>query len=218
MNVIFLGPPGSGKGTQAKRLAERFKLTHISTGDVFREAIGKGAALGIEIKAYVDGGKLVPDELVSRTVFEHLRKLGVKGAYLLDGYPRTVEQAHDLDAFGKKEGMNWDSVVLFDVANDELVKRLTSRRQCAKCKEVFNLISRAPKKENVCDNCGNALMQRPDDQEDVIRKRLDVYERQTAPVIDHYKNQAGYVRVDGKQDIDVVFNELENALTAIKAH
>ncbi len=218
MNVIFLGPPGSGKGTQAKRLAERFKLTHISTGDVFREAIGKGTALGIEIKAYVDGGKLVPDDLVSRTVFEHLKKLGVSGSYLLDGYPRTVEQAHDLDGFGKKEGMNWDSVVLFDVANDELVKRLTSRRQCPKCKDVFNLISRAPKKENVCDSCGAALTQRPDDQEDVIRKRLDVYERQTAPVIDHYKNRAGYVRVDGKQDINVVFNELENALTAIKAH
>jgi adenylate kinase len=217
VNVIFLGPPGSGKGTQAKRVAERFKLTHISTGDVFREAISKGSELGKEIKAYVDNGKLVPDELVSRTVFEHLKKLGVQGSYLLDGYPRTVEQAHDLDGFGKKERMNWDGVVFFDIANEELVKRLSARRQCPKCKEVFNLVTRPPKKESACDVCGSALTHRPDDQEDVIRKRLDVYDRQTAPVLDHYKQHPGFVRVDAKQDIDVVYNDVERGLSAVKA-
>lgn len=217
MNIIFLGPPGSGKGTQAKRVAERFKLTHISTGDVFREAISKGSELGMEIKAYVDNGKLVPDELVSRTVFEHLKKLGISGSYLLDGYPRTVEQANDLDAFGKKVGMSWDSVVFFDVEAEELVKRLSSRRQCPKCKEVFNLVTRPPKKENVCDNCGTALSHRPDDVEDVVRKRLEVYQRQTAPVLDHYTAHAGFVRVNAKQDIDPVYNEIERSLTALQA-
>jgi adenylate kinase len=218
VNVIFLGPPGSGKGTQAKRVAERFKLTHISTGDVFREAIGKGSELGKEIKAYVDNGKLVPDELVSRTVFEHLRKLGMTGSYLLDGYPRTVDQAHDLDGFSQKEHMSWNAVVFFDIEAEELVKRLTARRQCPKCKEVFNLVTRPPKKEGICDLCATALTHRPDDQEDVIRKRLDVYDRQTAPVLDHYNKHAGFIRVDAKQDIDPVYNEVERGLAAIKAH
>ncbi len=217
MNIVFLGPPGSGKGTQAKRIAANFGLTHISTGDVFREAIGKKTELGVEIKAYVDGGKLVPDDLVSRVVFEHLKKLGTTRAFLLDGYPRTVDQAHALDAFGQRERMSWDAVVFFDIASEELVKRLTARRQCPKCNEVFNLVTRAPKKEGICDKCGSSLMQRPDDTEEVIRKRLDVYEKQTAPVLDFYKSRAGFVRVNAKQDIDVVYSEMKDALSALSA-
>lgn len=215
MNVVFLGPPGSGKGTQAKRVAETFGLKHISTGDVFREAIGRGSELGIEIKAYVDNGKLVPDDLVSRVVFEHLKKSGVQGSYLLDGYPRTVEQAHDLDGFVKREGTTLDAVVVFDIDPEELVKRLVARRQCPSCKEVFNLATRPPKKEGTCDNCGAALAQRPDDTEEVIRRRLEVYERLTAPLLEFYASHPGFVRVNAKQEIEPIFIEVKSALERV---
>jgi adenylate kinase len=216
MNIVFLGPPGSGKGTQAKRLASELKLKHISTGDVFREAIGAQTELGKEIKSYVDNGKLVPDELVSRVVFEHLKQLSA-ASFLLDGYPRTVDQARDLDLFSQREKVAVDAVVFFDIESAELLKRLTARRQCRSCNEVFNLVTRVPKKEGVCDACGGQLFQRPDDTEEVIRKRLDVYERQTAPVLDHYRAHPGFVRVDAKQEIDAVFRDLIAHLPAPKS-
>lgn len=213
MNVIFLGPPGSGKGTQAKGTAETFNLVHLSTGDVFREAIGGQTELGMEIKAYVDNGKLVPDELVSRVVFEHMTKTGLGKSFLLDGYPRTVDQAKALDDFFVKNKAELDAVVFFDIESAELLKRLTSRRQCGQCKEVFNLVSRPPKKEGICDVCGGALFHRRDDKEDVIKNRLDVYERQTSPVLEFYKKRPGFISLDAKKEIGDVFKELKAHLS-----
>jgi adenylate kinase len=216
MNIVFLGPPGSGKGTQAKRLAPELNLKHLSTGDVFREAIAAQSELGREIKSYVDNGKLVPDELVSEVLFEKLRSEGSNAAVLLDGYPRTVDQAHALDGFSMKHAFPIDAVVFFNVDSAELVKRLSARRSCPKCNEVFNLVTRTPQKENVCDKCSGTLIQRPDDSEEVVRKRLDVYERQTAPVLDHYKAGKNFFTVQAQQPIEDVFRELSGKLASVR--
>src|ERR1044071_200357 len=196
MNIIFLGPPGSGKGTQAKKLAEEFKLTHLSTGDVFREAIKNQTALGQKIKSFVDSGKLVPDSLVSEVVFEKLKELGPSRGVLLDGYPRTVEQSKALDQFSKAESFSLDSIIFFAVDAPALVKRLSARRQCPNCKEVYNLETKPPKKNGICDVCGTALIQRPDDKAEVVQDRLKVYDKETAPVLDYYKMKKEFKKVD----------------------
>jgi adenylate kinase len=210
MNVVFLGPPGSGKGTQAKQLAEEFKLTHLSTGDVFRENIKNQTSLGKKIKEFVDGGKLVPDSLVSDVVFDKLKQLG--GNVLLDGYPRTVDQSKALDAFSKNEKFSIDSVLFFAVNAPALVKRLSARRQCPNCKEVYNLDTRAPKKAGICDNCGTALIQRPDDKAEVVQERLRVYDKETAPVLDFYGKRKEFIKIDASQEIDTVYKSLVSAL------
>lgn len=217
MNIVFLGPPGSGKGTQAKKLADRFKLTHLSTGDVFREAIGKKTELGVEIKNYVDSGKLVPDELVSRVVFEKLKSMIKSNGFLLDGYPRTVEQAKELDRFSKDNHVALDSILFFDVDFKELTKRLSSRRQCQSCKEVYNLVNRPPVKADTCDKCGQPLLHRPDDQPEIVQERLNVYQRLTAPVLAFYEKNPAYHRIDAAKDIDTVFSEIEKALGSTAA-
>lgn len=212
MNIVFLGPPGSGKGTQAKRLADSRNLLHMSTGDMFREAIQGQTEMGKEIKSFVDSGKLVPDELVSRVVFEYIEKQkGVEG-FLLDGYPRTVDQAKALDIFSEEKKVPMDVVLFFDVDAAALVKRLSARRSCPKCKEVYNLETRPPKVSNKCDLDSVELIQRPDDKAEVVQDRLRVYELQTAPILDHYKGRAGYHRINAAQDIDRVFAEVISAL------
>jgi adenylate kinase len=214
MNLVFLGPPGSGKGTQAQKLVESFKLTHLSTGDIFREAIKSQTELGKEIKEFVEQGKLVPDELVSAVVFEKLRVIAVKKPFLLDGYPRTVDQAKDLDRFQEKENIRIDAIVNFTVEGGELVKRLSSRRQCSKCKEVFNLVTLPPKKSGVCDKCSGFLNQRADDQEDVVKERLLIYDQQTAPILDFYQDRPNFFTVDAAQNINSVYIELVSKLKA----
>jgi adenylate kinase len=213
VNIVLLGPPGSGKGTQAKSIAAKQGLTHLSTGDVFRDAIASASPLGMEIKGFVENGKLVPDELVSEVVFEKIGSLTT--GFLLDGYPRTVDQAKALEGFmtAKK---SIDVVLFFDVPFPELTKRLSARRQCPKCKEVYNLIQRPPKKENVCDKCGNELQHRPDDQADVVEKRLNIYSLQTEPVLAFYEKHPGFRRINGAQAIDVVTQEIDGALSSAK--
>ncbi len=210
MNIVFLGPPGSGKGTQAKRVAEEFKLTHLSTGDVFREAIKNQTPLGKKIKEFVDGGKLVPDSLVSDVVFEKLKQLG--GNVLLDGYPRTVEQSKALDIFSKKENFPVNSVLFFAVNAPALVKRLSARRQCPSCKEVYNLETKAPKVPDVCDVCKGKVIQRPDDKADVVQERLRVYDKETSPVLDFYVQRKEFKKIDASKEIDDVYRELQAAL------
>jgi adenylate kinase len=212
MNIVFLGPPGSGKGTQAAKLAQAEGLTHLSTGDLFRDNIARKTDLGTEIQSYVESGKLVPDELVSRVVFEKLKSLTGGKGFLLDGYPRTVGQAQSLEAFSKSERIPVDAVFFFNVDFPELVKRLSARRQCGSCKEVYNLINRPTKKEGICDTCGSALIHRPDDKPEVVDERLQVYKRQTEPVLVHYKGHAGFHTIDAAGTIDGVFAQIRKAL------
>jgi adenylate kinase len=215
MNVVFLGPPGSGKGTQAKRLASDNNLTHLSTGDVFRDNIANQTPLGLEIKSYVDSGKLVPDELVSRVVFDKIGRL--PGGVLLDGYPRTLDQAKALEDWLRKSNRTLDAVLFFDVDFAELTKRLSARRSCGKCKEVYNLANKPPKKEGVCDLCGSALVHRPDDQPAVIQERLHIYSVQTEPILDFYRKQPVFRRINGAQEIGKVYADLDQALKELSA-
>jgi adenylate kinase len=214
MNIVFLGPPGSGKGTQAKRLAAEHNLAHLSTGDIFRDAIGNKTALGLEISSFVNSGKLVPDELVSRVVFEKLRSLKGQG-FLLDGYPRTLDQARALDAFSASDRVPVEAVLFFDVAFDELVQRLSARRTCGKCKEVYNVVNKPPKVDGVCDVCGAALVHRPDDQPQVVQERLKVYSEQTEPILNYYRAKPIFRRVDGAQKIEKVYREIDAALASL---
>lgn len=211
MNIVFLGPPGSGKGTQAKEIATLLGIAHLSTGDVFREMIASNSELGIEIKSYVENGKLVPDELVSRVVFEKIGSLNGKG-FLLDGYPRTVDQAKALEDFSRTKKIPTDAVVFFDVNFDELTKRLSARWSCGKCKQVYNLIQKPPKTVGKCDSCGSDLIQRPDDKAEVVQERLKVYTRLTEPVLSFYSSRPGYSKINAAQAIDKVTADIKAAL------
>jgi adenylate kinase len=210
MNVVLLGPPGSGKGTQAKNIAAKYNLEHLSTGDVFRDAIAHATPLGLEIKQRVEGGQLVPDELVSKVVFEKIGSL--TSGFLLDGYPRTLNQAKALETFTQERNLPIRGILFFDVGFPELVKRLSARRQCPKCKEVYNLVQRPPRVENVCDACGAQLVYRLDDHPDVVEQRFKVYSLQTEPVLAFYEKHPGFRRVNGAQSIDQVSVEIAQAL------
>ncbi len=208
MNVVFLGPPGSGKGTQAKHLADDYHLEHLSTGDIFRDAIAHKTPLGEEIKNFVDGGKLVPDELVSRVVFDKLAEFKDGKGFLLDGYPRTLDQAVALDRFAARTGIVISALVFFDVDEAEILRRLAARRTCAKCKHVYNLVDRPPKKDGVCDVCGSELVYRMDDHPEVVHQRLEVYRRQTEPVIEFFRAHSVFRRIDGAQPISKVYSDM----------
>lgn len=198
MKVILLGAPGAGKGTQAVRLAERYNIPHISTGDIFRSNIKERTPIGIVAKSYIDKGQLVPDEITIQIVKERLEKDDCKNGYLLDGFPRTVSQAEALDGFSEI-----DSVVNIDVPLHKLMRRITGRRVCGKCGESYHIDYLDG--STSCRKCDGELIQRADDNEEAVCKRLEVYEKQTAPLIDHYKSKGKLIDVDGDGDIDSVF-------------
>lgn len=198
MKVILLGAPGAGKGTQAVRLAKRYNIPHISTGDIFRSNIKERTPIGIVAKSYIDKGQLVPDEVTIQIVKERLEKDDCKNGYLLDGFPRTVSQAEALDGFSEI-----DSVVNIDVPLHKLMRRITGRRVCGKCGESYHIDYLDG--STSCRKCDGELIQRADDNKETVGKRLEVYEKQTAPLIDHYKSKGKLIDVDGDGDIDSVF-------------
>ena len=209
--IVLLGPPGSGKGTQASRVAGDLGMEHISTGDLLREAVKAGSGLGAKAEGYMKKGALVPDEIMLGLIEEELSGLDGRG-WLLDGFPRTLRQAEDLSKVLERLGQEIERVILIDVAPDVIVGRLTSRRVCPQCNAVYNTESNPPEKEGVCDECGTALVQRPDDEEGTVRRRLEVYEEQTAPLIGYYEKHDDLVRVEGAGDIEEIQADIVRAL------
>jgi len=210
--VILFGPPGAGKGTQAAILAEKTGLVHITTGELFREAIRKETGLGKQAKPYYDRGDLVPDALTIGMLLERLAEEDCVRGCLLDGFPRTLEQAKALDQALIGQGQVIDKVLCIQVPEDELLSRLAGRWTCQQCGDVYHRQSRWPKVEGRCDRCGGELYQRDDDQPEAVRRRLEVYSRQTAPLIDYYRGQGKLVEVDGYRSVDEVSGELQAAL------
>ena len=207
--VILVGPPGAGKGTQARYLSEKYHLAHISTGDILRENRKQGTELGKQAASYMDSGKLVPDELIVTMVAERLTG---DGGFVLDGFPRSEAQARLLDGMLAQSGHPINSVILLEVSDNDLVERLSFRRSCPTCQRTYHLKSNPPKKEGLCDVDGTPLIQRPDDKEEVIRNRLKVYHAQTEPVLRHYQEKPGVVKIDGRLDIQEVQDRVDASL------
>jgi adenylate kinase len=213
MNIILLGPPGAGKGTQAKMLIDEYQIPQISTGDILRAAVKEGTPLGKEAKSFMDKGDLVPDSVVIGIVEERIQEPDCTKGYMLDGFPRTVPQAEALDGMLGKLSAEIDHVVSIEVANDELVKRLTGRRTCRECGAGYHVMFDPPKVEGVCDKCGGELYQRDDDNEETVRSRLNVYESQTLPLIDYYKVQGKIRPIDGVGEIKEIFGRITSVLS-----
>lgn len=207
--IVLLGPPGSGKGTQAKRLSNELGLVHISTGDILREAVKSGTALGKQAKEYMERGELVPDDLVIAIVDEKIREMKDSDV-ILDGFPRTITQAEKLEAISPV-----DVVINLNVDDNHVIERLTKRRTCRNCGAIFHLIFNPPKKEGVCDYCGGELYQREDDREETVRERLRVYRENTLPLIDYYRKKGKLVEIDGSGKIDDVYAEIRKALESV---
>jgi adenylate kinase len=212
MNIILLGAPGAGKGTQAARMVERYSAPQVSTGDIFRKAVGEGTPLGVEAKKYMDAGELVPDGIVIGIVKERLAEPDLAGGFILDGFPRTVPQADALDAALEDMGKGIDAVISVDVPSEALVERLTARRQCRRCGRIYNVLVDPPEAEGVCDACGGEVYQRDDDTVQTVTNRLEVYERQTAPLIEYYEAKGLLKHIDGTRDIDDVFAGIVSVL------
>lgn len=216
MRLILLGPPGAGKGTQAANIVEKFKVAHISTGDIFRENIKKQTELGKEVKDILDSGALVPDELTIRIVWDRLDQEDCKDGFMLDGFPRTIPQAEALEEGLKKRGISLDKVINIDVDRDILVKRLAGRRVCKSCGMTYHVDNKPSKVQGVCDIDGGEVIQRDDDQEETVLNRIKVYEDQTAPLIDFYEKRDLVLTVDGTLPIEEVFEKINQSLEKCK--
>jgi adenylate kinase len=214
--VAFLGPPGAGKGTQARDLAQEWRVPHLATGDMLREAVAAGTPLGREAKGYMDQGALVPDDVIIRMMGERLGKADAGRGFILDGFPRTIAQAEALAKLLKDLGQSLDTVVYFDVSEPELLRRLTGRRVCRTCGHSYHMTSNPPKRAGVCDDCGGELYQRDDDAETTVRKRLDVYQRQTAPLLDYYRQRSLLATVSGEGPLATIRDSIRAATGAVR--
>ena len=214
MDIILLGPPGSGKGTQAKMIAEKYKVKHISTGDILRENVRNGTPLGVEAKKFMDSGKLVPDSLLIDIIKDRLAKPDVKAGWMLDGYPRTIPQAEALDKILPALGQKIDVVLNVDVPDAELIKRVTGRRMC-KCGTTYHVQFNPPKVAGKCDACGADLYQRQDDTEATVKERLQAYHTQTQPLIEYYTKRGIVATVLGLGDIKAIFGNIAKVLDKI---
>ncbi len=217
MNLIFLGAPGAGKGTQAKMVSEKYGIPQISTGDMLREAVAKGTELGKKAKEYMDKGELVPDEVVIGIVKERLQQPDCEKGFILDGFPRTLAQAEALDEMLKELGKKIDAVINIAVPEEEVVKRIVYRRTCRNCGAVYHLIYNPPKEDNKCDKCGGELYQRDDDKEETVRERYRVYRENTEPLIEYYRKKGVLYDVDGTKDIKGVWEQIEAILEKVKS-
>ncbi len=212
MRLVLLGAPGAGKGTQAKMLIDKYKLPQISTGDILRKAVADGTPLGKEAKVIMEKGELVPDRIVLGLVEERLKQDDCKSGFILDGFPRNTAQAEALDKLLNGLKMPLNAALSVDVPKEDLMKRLTGRRTCKSCQQMYNIYYSPPKKEGVCDKCGGELFQRGDDKEETIKKRLDVYDAQTAPLIDYYQKKGILKAVAGTGSIDDIFKKVCDVL------
>jgi len=209
--LILLGPPGAGKGTQAALVSQQAGVAHVATGDLFRENIRNQTPLGMEAKAFVDKGALVPDEITVRMLLDRLDHPDTQKGALLDGFPRTVEQARALDEALKQRGQAVEKVLYINVGEEEVVRRLAGRWTCRRCGAVYHQVFSPPKQAGKCDQCGGELYQRDDDKPETVRNRLGVYTQQTAPLIDYYRGQGKLLEVNGEQDADAVGKDLLKA-------
>jgi adenylate kinase len=205
--LVFLGPPGAGKGTQAKLLSQRMGFLHIATGDLLREAVKNQTPLGKKAKEYMDRGELVPDELIVQLIEETMPK---DGNVILDGFPRTVNQALALEDMLKGKGKKISKVLFFDIPDQVIIDRLSGRRVCSKCGAVYHVKYNPPKIEGVCDLCGGSLVQREDDKEEVVKKRLEVYRKQTRPLIEFYQDRNIIYKLDAKKGVEELFEEVKD--------
>lgn len=214
MKIIMLGAPGAGKGTQAKKIAAKYGIPHVSTGDIFRSNIKEGTELGMKAKSYMDAGNLVPDEITIGMLLERIHEKDCENGYVLDGFPRTIPQAQSLTEALKERGESIDFAVNVDVPDEDIVRRMSGRRACLSCGATYHIVYNAPKEEGVCDQCGEKLVLRDDDRPETVQNRLNVYHKQTQPLIDYYKAQGVLTQVDGTQDMEAVFQDIVKVLGA----
>lgn len=213
MNIFIMGAPGSGKGTFSSKIKEEYNLNHISTGDIFRANISQGTELGLQAKAYAEQGKLVPDEITNKMVKDYLATLSdKKNGYLLDGYPRTLDQAKAFEEMTDGTDLAVDVILAMDVPTDVLTRRITGRRTCKDCGEIYNIYSKPTKVEGVCDRCGGELTQRKDDNEESLKVRLDEYSNNTEPVIDYYEKKNMVSRINADASMDEIWSSVKEAL------
>ncbi len=209
MILVFLGPPGAGKGTQAKKLSEDMGFVHISTGDILREAVRKGTPLGKRAKEFIEKGELVPDDIMVALIEEVLPE---EKSVVLDGFPRTVPQAEALERMLSKKGRKVDKVLLFELPDEEVVMRLSGRRTCPECGALYHIKFNPPKEDEICDRCGVKLLQREDDKEEVVKNRLKVYKEKTAPLVDHYRAKGILITLDASGSVEEVYENLKRIL------
>ena len=214
MKIVMLGAPGAGKGTQAKKIADKYGIPHISTGDIFRANLKEGTELGMKAKGYMDQGLLVPDDLTLDLIMDRFKNPDCAGGYVLDGFPRTIPQAQALTEALAAEGDAIDYAVDVEVPDENIVNRMSGRRACLSCGATYHIVYAAPKTEGKCDRCGESLVLRDDDKPETVKKRLDVYHAQTQPLIEYYTEQGKLARVDGTMSVEDVFAAITDILGA----